>query len=233
VKIYKALLKPFQIRKLLSLLLVTALVAFVCCNSTKKDKEVNQKYQDSLKQDSIARLNTDMAKMKLIGKVNTLTEMKYKAIDSFGKIQTGDIEGKNIIVFNEKGIKIEESQYDSDDSLEHKYTYAYDSKGNQVEMSSFNPDGSLKFKNTYKYDDKSNKTEENSYASNGTLNYKNIYKYDDKGNEIEEDDFKSDGSLDYKFTYKYDYNKDGNWMKETEFVNDKPKNITARQIKFY
>jgi hypothetical protein len=220
-------------RSLLSLLLAAGMIVFISCNSTKKDKEVSQKYIDSLKQDSITRINTDVVRMKLTGKIKTLTETKYKAIDSFGEIQTGDIEGKNIIVFNEKGIKIEESQYDSNDSLEHKYTYKYDDKGNEIEMNSFKSDGSLKFKNTYKYDDKYNKTEENSYASNGSLNYKNIYKYDDKGNEIEEDDFKSDGSLDYKFTYKYDYNKAGNWLKETGFINDKPKNITVREINYY
>lgn len=222
-------------KKLLSLLLVAGIVAFVSCNPTKKDrdKEVMQKKLDSLKQDSIAKLNTDAAKMKLTGKVKTLTETKYKAVDSFGELQTGDIERKNIIVFDEKGIKIEESQYDSNDSLEHKYTYKYDDKGNEIEMNSFKSDGSLKFKNTYKYDDKGNKTEENSYASNGKLNYKNTYKYDAMGNETEEDDFKSDGTLDYAFTYKYDYSKTGNWMKETEFVNDKPKNITAREISYY
>ena len=66
-----------------------------------------------------------------------------------------------------------------------------------------------------------------------SLNYKNTYKYDDKGNEIEENDFKSDGTLDYEFNYKYDYTKTGNWIKETEFINDKPKNIITREINYY
>jgi len=220
-------------RKLVSLLFVAGMITFISCNPPKKDQEKTKKYLDSLKEDSIAKLNTDMAKMKLVGKVKILTEIKYKALDNFGEIQTGDIEGKNVVVFDEKGTKIEESQFDSNDSLEHKYTYKYDDKGNEIEMNSYKSDGSLKFKNTYKYDDKGNKIEENSYASNGSLNYKNTYKYDAKGNEIEEDDFKSDGTLDYAFTYKYEYNKTGNWMKATEFVNDKPKSISSREIVYY
>jgi hypothetical protein len=220
-------------RKLFSLLLVAGMTIFFSCGPTEKDKEAVQKRLDSLKQDSIARMNNDLAKLKLTGKVKSLREIKFKAEEKFGEIQSEDIVGKNVLVFNEKGNKIEECQYDADDSLDHKYTYKYDDKGNVIEMCSFNSYDSLKFKNTYRYDDKGNKVEENAYNANGSLNYKFTHKYDEKGNEIEECDYKSDGSLDYKFTYKYNYNNTLNWSKETEFINGIPKNITEREIEYY
>lgn len=241
-------------------MLVAGMVAFVSCGPSKKDKEAEQKRLDSLKQDSIAKIKNDLSEIGLIGKVKTLTETSFYAVDKFGKIQKKDIRFKIILLFNKIGNKIEENWYWSDGSLHKKVTYKYDNKGNKTEENTYDSDGGLDYKGIYKYDDKGNIIEENTYNSDGSLFLKTTYKYDGKGNKTEENSYDSDGSFDFKSTFKYDnkgniiernlYNSDGssylkkytfkyeydeigNRLKKTTFKNGIPESITEREIKYY
>lgn len=155
------------------------------------------------------KIKNDLTELKLKGKVKTLKETKYIAVDKFGEIQKGDMVDevpKYICSFNEIGKKTEESQYNSDGSLliSGRWIYKYDDKMNNIEINMYSSDGSLNDKNIYIYDDKGNKTEWNAYNSNGSLSFKWSYKYDDKGNLIESNNYSSKGSLIAKYIYKYD-----------------------------
>ena len=184
---------------------LTIVLAMLCLASCEKSTQKN-----------------DLAELKLNGKVKSIREIPYEAVEKFGEVVRGDalaILGENQqITFNDKGNKIEENWFNSDGSLFSKYTYKYDDKGNKIEQNSFNPDGSLSFKSTYKYDDKGNKIESNSFNSDGSLDSKYTYKYDDKGNEIERNIFNPDGRLSFKLTYKYDDK--GNIIEENSFNLD-------------
>ena len=154
----------------------------------------------------------DLAELKLKGKVKSIREIPYEAVERFGEVVKGDALdrfGENLqITFNENG--------------------------NEIEINSFNPDGSLFSKYTYKYDDKGNQIEENSFNSDENLVDKYTYKYDDKGNEIERNSFSSDGSLFLKYTYKYTYDQQGNWIQQIEYKVkngvEKPSQIVERTI---
>ena len=203
---------------------LTIVLAMFCLASCEKSTQKN-----------------DLAELKLNGKVKSIREIPYEAVEIFGEVGMGDVLGiinKNLqITFNDKGNKLEENWFNPDGSLYRKWTYKYDDKGNKIEQNSFNPDGSLSFKYTYKYDDKGNQIELNSFNPDDNLDFKLTYKYDDKGNEIERNSFNSDGSLFLKYTYKYTYDQQGNWIQRIEYKVkngvEKPSQIAERTIEYY
>ena len=183
----------------------------------------------------------DLTEENLKGKVKSITENTYEAVDKFGQIEKGDIlvdssavytDDGRFKIYNEKGNKIEENYYNSNGRLYSKTTYKYDEKGNMIEDNFYDSDdGSLIYKNTYKYDEKGNKIEEYHYDEDGKFNYKYTYKYDEKGNIIEENHYDSNGRLDSKYTYEYD--KNNNWTQRIEYKNTIPHRITERIIEYY
>lgn len=153
----------------------------------------------------------DLTEENLKGKVKSIKENTYEAVEKFGQIEKGDAlyddDAFPFTIYNEKGNKIEENHYDSDGSLDKKYTYKYDKNNNLIE--------------------------ENHYYSDGILYSKNTYKYDENGNKIEENWYNSDGSLYEKHTYKYEYDKNNNWTQRIKYKNTIPHRITERIIEYY
>ena len=183
----------------------------------------------------------DLTEENLKGKVKSITENTYEAVDKFGQIEKGDVlvdssavytDDGHFKIYNEKGNKIEENYYNSNGSLIYKNTYKYDEKGNKIEENYYNSNGRLYSKTTYKYDEKGNIIEKNNYDSNDLFN-KTTYKYDEKGNTIEINNYNSDGRLDSKYTYKYKYDKNNNWIQQVKYKNNKPIQITERIIEYY
>ena len=185
---------------------------------------------------------------KLNGKVKTVKETEYKAIEENGEIIKGEVNyratpttsvyskkgnlteksqhnsdgslnKKWIGNFNEKGNRIGRSLYNSDGSLEEKSVFKYDEKENLIETSQYNPDGSLNQKQVNKYDKKGNLIEARKYDSDGVFGSEWIFRYDKKGNRIEESLYNSDGSLKYKWAFKYD--KNGNVIEENSHTTYK------------
>ncbi len=116
---------------------LTIVLAMLCSASCEKSTQKN-----------------DLAELKLNGKIKSIREIPYEAVEKFGEVVKGDALGGfgNLqITFNEKGNKLEENSFNLDGSLFSKYTYKYDDKGNQIEENSFNSDGNLDDKYTYKY----------------------------------------------------------------------------------
>ena len=183
----------------------------------------------------------DLTEENLKGKVKSITENTYEAVDKFGQIEKGNVlvdssavytDDGRFKIYNEKGNKIEENYYNSNGSLIYKNTYKYDEKGNKIEENYYNSNGRLYSKTTYKYDEKGNMIEDNFYDSDdGSLIYKNTYKYDEKGNNIEKNNYDSNGRLDSKHTYEYD--KNNNWTQRIEYKNTIPHRITERIIEYY
>ena len=102
---------------------------------------------------STNKKENDLEKKNLKGNVKYVREILFTTIDKFGEISKGDIESDNnsYTLYNNKGNKIELNVYNSDGSLDYKYTYKYDDKGNKIEWNVYNSDGSLNYKETSKY----------------------------------------------------------------------------------
>ena len=206
------------------------------------------------------KVKNSLVKFNLKGKVSSVKESEYIAVEKFGEAQKGSLFGKSTYKYDEKGNEIECNSYDSDGSLRTKSTYKYDEKGNEIECNSYDSDGSLRTKSTYNYDEKGNMIEDkwnsydsdssftkatykydekgkriecNSYDSDGSLSLKATFNYDEKGNIIEINAYDSDGSLFSKSTYKYKFDKTGNWIEKVEIRNDKPTLLKERVVEYY
>ena len=119
------------------ILVILSVLCLVSCNQSEK--------------------KNDLTEENLKGKVKSIKETTYKAVDKFGQIEKGDVLNNYFNIYNEKGNKIEDNSYDSDGNLSSKDTYEYDEKGNIIEKNRYNSNGSLDEKYTYKYEyDKNN-----------------------------------------------------------------------------
>lgn len=197
------------------ILIILSVLCLVSCNQSEK--------------------KNDLTEENLKGKVKSIKETTYEAIEKFGQIEKGDVSyyAYAVTIYNEKGDRIEENHYNSDGSLDYKVTYKYDENGNKIEGNIYFSNGKLDKKVTYKYDEKGNIIELNGYNSDGSLLYKYTYKYDKKENIIEKNRYNSNGSLDEKYTYKYEYDKNNNWIQQVVYENNKPIGIKERIIEYY
>ena len=97
------------------ILVILSVLCLVSCNQSEK--------------------KNDLTEENLKGKVKSIKETTYEAVDKFGQIEKGDIlvdssavytDDGRFKIYNEKGNKIEENWYDSDGSLYEKHTYKYE-----------------------------------------------------------------------------------------------------------
>ena len=165
---------------------------------------------------------------------------------------------KYVHKYDEKGNLIERRHYNPDGSNDNIYTYKYDENKNLVEYNWFKKDGNFGSKDIYKYDTKGNMLEDATYKSDERLEWKITYEYndsgncveentykgskfyikylkkfDDKGNQIEIDLCKEDGTPYRKYYQKYEYDKNGNWVMQTQFEKDKPTYIYERELVYF
>lgn len=145
------------------------------------------------------KVETDVTKANLIGRVKTVEEYYNVATEKEGEIQKKSISEK--FTYDVKGNRTEWIMYRY---YYIKETYGYDDKGNMTEKKKFKEDGSLNYRIVYRYDEKGKGTGENQYKADGSLEYRSIYKYDDKGRKTEKNRYNPDGSSSTYNRYKYD-----------------------------
>lgn len=102
----------------------------------------------------------------------------------------------------------------------------YDELGKKIENSNYDSDGKIQSRSIYFYDKDENMIERRHYDSNGNLTSKDIYKYDKAGNNIESINFSGNGEFKQKNVTIYDDN--GYWFENTSY--DKYGNIIRKEI---
>src|SRR5258705_13423092 len=85
-------------------------------------------------------MKNDLQDLKIKGNVKSVRETSYQAIQKSDAIEKGkrkmespDTDRDFYMVLNDKGNKIEKTEYNSDGSSFGKLTYQYDDKGNVIE----------------------------------------------------------------------------------------------------
>ena len=192
------------------------------------------------------KIENDWTRDNLQGKVLSYSEFSYEAKERFGNIEKGERilirwyrgfghlplcnQGK----YAENGNRTEENWYKLDGSLSHKRKYNYDEKGYKIELYIYRSDGRVELVETYKYDKKGNKIECIGCGWDGTATgYNETHKYDEKGNIIEYKGILDNGFLHFKQSYEYEFDKQGNWIKQIEFLDGIPTYILERQYGYY
>lgn len=174
---------------------------------------------------------TDWKKLNIKGKVKSISEISYLAIDKFGKIKKGNrapnpLWEKTDYIFDTNGYLLELIQSDSSKSYYYsesykydiwenlietsisggsKYYYKYDNKGNKIELNTYLPNGQHESKHIYKYDEKDNMIEETLYYQESQPE-NTLYKYDEKNNLIAINHYRSNGNCYSEVSYKYEDN---------------------------
>ena len=124
--------------------------------------------------------------------------------------------------------KYNQPDYQTTNNLYNRLTFSYDSKNRLVESSSFNKNEKILTVN-YLYDSNDFKIKE-SRVKNNTVFLEIEYSYKDK-RVIEIRFTKNNETSIIKIHYEFDHN--GNWIKQTKTINDKPLFIWKRKIEYF
>lgn len=162
---------------------------------------------------------TDAQTMKLYGKVQTVKETCYLAVDQGGTVIKGEKTDPSLNIndmhyrFNESGYFIEQLDYTSDQKFVQRIVYVYNGGGQVMEERVENPDGSLNHKEVVvRRDDRGNKTEAKLIYNTLSSPFKVLFTYD-ANNNLTETCVYHDGAVFLKFQSKYDQagNEIENW----------------------
>lgn len=189
---------------------------------------------------SCGNLENDLLESNLNGKVKSVRETSYKAIDRFGEIQKGDIIDDEILIsnyyslYNNKGNLIDLINYEIDGSIYNKTTITYD-KNNRVSEIIWVYDDGNQDKWISKYDEHGYLIEDKSYNVDGSLYNKYLYINDNNGNLLSTSCYSADGTMRSKSFNKYDqkdnltehkeYNSLGQITFEQQYQYDKAGNM--------
>ena len=146
---------------------------------------------------------------------------------------SGELKGKMIRVYDERGNEIEYEYIDiENDGLgNRKGKYTYDSDDRLIRSESYSNNITEVREYTYDNDKVTIKTVFNYGEVKGSRSQ--VMKYNDKEDVIEVEDLNEGGESDKRIEYAYDYDEKGNWIRKTEYVNGTPRTITERTIEYY
>lgn len=142
------------------------------------------------------------------------------------------LSSKKIYKYNNLGKIIELQNFSSDNQLEEKHIYKYNSLGDLIEIAKYKEKGRLYERNTMKYDQSGNLIELKEILPNGTLYSQTTNKYDENKNVIERKTVSKQGNSTYKFQYD-SYDKIGNWISRTTFLDSLPYKVAEAIIEYY
>jgi len=150
---------------------------------------------------------TDLANLNLNGKVKSITEVSFEAIDEFGKISKGlkyrddnSIKNRLDLFPSNTGFYKPENGIILND-----FFMQFNEYGNLIEIDNF-LDGFPNEKYIFDYNDKNSKTEEREYNRSGKINNSSKYTYNNKNQIIQEDLYVKSTDINRKFTYDYNEN---------------------------
>lgn len=148
--------------------------------------------------------------MRLHGRVRTVKETSYLAVDNGGTVTKGEKTDPSLNLndmeyhFNERGYFVEQVDYTSDQKFVQRIVYLYNANGEITEERVENGDGSLNHKEVViRRDERGNKVEAKLVYSSLSSPFKVTFKYD-ANNNLTETCVYHDGEVFLKFQSKYD-----------------------------
>ncbi|MDR0790583.1 MAG: hypothetical protein LBO06_07285 [Bacteroidales bacterium] len=147
---------------------------------------------------------TDLEAEGSKGKVKSVREISYKAIDTLRTIRKEDIvrygNPSSLVKYNNQGYTTEYIEYFGD-RLEGRSIYQYEDT-KLIKANSYNGNDSLVGYTIYKYN--KNLITDIHYLPDGEVEMKYVHKYDKEGREITVYAYADDGGLELKLDFKYD-----------------------------
>lgn len=167
----------------------------------------------SEKKDIKSEKKSDLKLMELNGKVKSIRELIYNAIEKNGEYikqekatmcRIGPIE--KYILFNQKGYIIEEIEHfvNGDINNYNRTTNSYDINDNIIEICHYDIIQNCIYKKVTTYNKQNKVVEEKFYESDKKLKSISKYKYDQNGYAIEKTEYLANGDMDEKIICKND-----------------------------
>lgn len=189
---------------------------------------------------------TDLQIENLKGKVKSVREKDYEAVEKFGKATKGETTRGftpiRLTKYNEQGNMIEQNRYFSDGKEENKSHFQYNENGKKLKKEIYDVAKESMYRWNYEYDEQGKLIEINIYDSNGELIRKIIYRYDEKDRVIEEIGYNSEGNLEDRQTYEDNglknkteshYNQNGVLVFRNDYVCDEKGNVITQEYNLY
>lgn len=151
----------------------------------------------------------------------------------------GNLQLKVLIICDKNGNIIQEKCINALGKTLSISKYKFDNNNNLIETNELGEDTiNSFFKTTYKYDENGNQIEIQYWDNKSIKLNKEVYAYDDKSNIIEIKYLNNDGTLNSTIgpaikTYKYEFDDTKNWTKKITYEDNKPSEISEREIEYY
>lgn len=176
----------------------------------------------------------DIRQMNLNGKIKSITENSYYAVEKFGEIVKGEKKinflnkENHYLLFNENGYLVEEKN----DLVVYKAINKYNENNQLIENKTYSEEGDLTGKTINLYNNEGNLIESNQYYEDKLI-HKGKFNYNDNIREINYYDEKGKLDLKQKNIYKNkklienrSYDSDGNLTFLTKYIYDHSGNET-------
>lgn len=165
-------------------------------------------------------------------------EIFQKFISDGLNIKQYDGYGDLILVFKSNDLvkPTEINAYRTDGSLYLKIKNSYNKNDELIEEVTYDSDGDLEETSIYEYENgliskRKNTARSNSWRDNSFIETTEEYKYNNNNDMVER--IISTKSKTSTHTFQYEYDNKNNWIKRTEFKDDRPKYIIDREITYY
>lgn len=197
------------------ILLACMAISWAACQESTSQKQI---FSSSPKQ-------SDWEKEKLKGKVQSVEEWKYDAVEKDGKVaKTGEGRIVKHIVFDKEGYYQQYTQHQyTYDGIEFSLRkYLYDNQGNLIEIDKYDgyDTNRLDAKIKYQYDEQGNNIEEAEYDFKGNVKNKKIwqYEYTEKGyQKIETTEYYYKEGKGSRLEDRYLYNAEGKLIAQSSY----------------
>ncbi len=200
-----------------------------------------------VKQTKRSHLKSDLAELKLKGKVKSWKRVECairdstsdKMVDTLGAqienwtffneagnyteefyYSKGEFNSKTLWEYNNTGTKVIRKMIDYKGELYKVMTCLYDSNGNNTELDVGNDTATVSYREYMKYDKKGNEIEEKHYDHKYGLTNKKVMKYDSNNHQVEFIMYQSPDTNNSSYNMVFGYDSKGNLIKEDDFGFD-------------
>ena len=143
------------------------------------------------------------------------------------------LNGSVLLDYDDKENTVTESTYNARGKLLNKEVRKMDKNGLPIETKIYNGEKNLVNYRKETFDKNGLRTELTVLSPDEDVLMKIFFKYDDKDNLISQEGIDENGKAFLPTRFEYEFDKQGNWTKRVEYINNKPTFVLERQFEYY
>ena len=149
-------------------------------------------------------------------------------------INSGDgLNGSVLVDYDDKENLVTESTYNARGKLLNKEIRKMDKKGLPIETKIYNGENNLVNYRKETFDKNGLRTELTVLSPDEEVLMKIFFEYDNKENLVSQEGIDENGKAFRPMRFEYEFDKQGNWTKRVEYIDNKPTFLLERQFEYY